>query len=56
MDGVNVSAVVSLSVYTAAPDCRGGGGDGVVLDDLLLGTYWGRAAGRTALRTWEHKP
>ena len=52
VDGVNVSAVVGLSVCTAAPHGGGGGGDSVVLDDLLLGTHWGGAAGRTALRTW----
>lgn len=37
VDGVNVCTVVGLPVHTAAPyGCRGGG-DGVVLNDLLLG-------------------
>lgn len=31
---------------------RGGGRDGVVLDDLLLGARWDRACRRTALGTW----
>lgn len=36
VDGVYVCAVVGLSVAIAAPYSRGGGGDGVVLNDLLL--------------------
>lgn len=51
MDGVNVCAVVGLSVHAAAPYSRGGGGDGVVLDDLLLGARCGWTACWTALRT-----
>lgn len=51
MDGVNVCAVVGLAVHTAAPHGRGRGGDGVVLDDLLLGAHWGWTACRTALWT-----
>lgn len=45
MDGVDVRAVVGLPVP------GGGGGDGVVLDDLLLGARWGRTASGTALWT-----
>lgn len=41
MDGVNVCAVIG---------CRAGGGDGVVLNDLLLGDRGG-ASRRTALWT-----
>lgn len=51
VDGVNVCAVVGLSVHTAAPYGCGGGGDGVVLNDLLLGAHWCWAACRTALWT-----
>lgn len=51
VNGVNVCAVVGLSVHTAAPYGRGGGGDGVVLDDLLLGACWSWTACRTALWT-----
>lgn len=36
MNRINVCAMVGLSVHTAAPHIRGGGGDGVVLNDLLL--------------------
>lgn len=54
MDGVNVCAVIGLAVHAAAaPDGRGGGGDGVVLDDLLLRARWRRATRRAALRTCE---
>lgn len=49
--GVNVCAVVGLPVHTAAPDGRGGGGDGVVLNDLLLRARWRRTPRRTALWT-----
>lgn len=51
VDGVNVCAVVGLPVHTAAPYSRSGGGDGVVLDDLLLGAHWSWTACRTALWT-----
>lgn len=51
MNGVNVCAAVGLSVHTAAPYGGGGGGDGVVLNDLLLGTCWGGAHCWTALWT-----
>lgn len=51
MDGVNVCAVVGLPVHAAAPYGCGGGGDGVVLNDLLLGARWGWTACRTALWT-----
>lgn len=51
VDGVNVCAVVGLPVHTAAPYGCGGGGDGVVLDDLLLGARWRWTACRTALWT-----
>lgn len=51
MNGVNVCAVVGLSVHAAAPYSRGGGGDGVVLDDLLLSAHWRRTARRTGLWT-----
>lgn len=53
MDGVNVCAVVGWAVHAAAPYGCGGGGDGVVLDDLLLRTRWRRAPRRTALWTCE---
>lgn len=36
---VNVCAVVGLPVHTVPPYSRGGGGDGVVLNDLLLGAH-----------------
>lgn len=51
VDGVNVCAVVGLPVHAVTPYSRGGGGDGVVLDDLLLGACWGWTAGRAALWT-----
>lgn len=51
MDGVNVCPVVGLPVHTAAPYGCGGGGDGVVLNDLLLGARWRWASRRAALRT-----
>lgn len=41
VDGVNICAVIG---------CRAGGGDGIVLDDLLLG-YRGGTSCRTALWT-----
>lgn len=53
MDGVNVCAVVGLAVHAAAPYGCGGGGDGVVLDDLLLRARWRRAPRWTALWTCE---
>lgn len=51
MDGVNVCPVVGLPVHAAAPYGCGGGGDGVVLNDLLLGARWRWAARRAALWT-----
>lgn len=51
MDGVNICAVVGLSMHAAASYGCGGGGDGVVLDDLLLGACWSRTARWTALWT-----
>ena len=51
VDGVNVCAVIGLPVHTAAPYGCGGGGDGVVLNDLLLGARRGRTACRTAVWT-----
>lgn len=51
VDGVNVCAVVGLAVHAAAPYGCGGGGDGVVLDDLLLRARRPRAPRRTALWT-----
>lgn len=52
VDGVNVCpVVVGLPVHTAAPYGCGGGGDGVVLNDLLLGARWRWASRRAALRT-----
>ena len=51
VDGVNVCAVVGLAVHAAAPYGCGGGGDGVVLNDLLLGACWRWTACRTALWT-----
>lgn len=51
VDGVNVRVVVSLPVHTAPAYRCGGRGDGVVLNDLLLGARWRRAARRTALWT-----
>lgn len=51
MDGVNVCAVIGLPVHTAAPYGCGGGGDGVVLNDLLLGARWRWTACRTAVWT-----
>lgn len=53
VDGVNVCAVVGLAVHAAAPYGCGGGGDGVVLDDLLLRARRRRAPRRTALWTCE---
>lgn len=55
-DGVDVCSVAGeLGESGASHDVTdgGGGGDGVVLDDLLLGASWDRARGRTALGTWE---
>lgn len=55
-DGVDVCSVAGeLGESGAAHNIAdgGGGGDGVVLDDLLLGACWDRARRRTALRTWE---
>lgn len=51
VDGVNVCAVVGWPVHTAAPYSGGGGGDGVVLNDLLLGAHRRRTPRWTALRT-----
>lgn len=55
-DGVDVCSVAGkLRESGAAHNVAdgGGGGDGVVLDDLLLGACWDRACRRTALRTWK---
>lgn len=55
-DGVDVCSVAGeLGESGASHDVadRGGGRDGVVLDDLLLRASWDRAGGRTALGTWE---
>lgn len=55
-DGVDVRSVAGeLGESGASHDVADGGGgrDGVVLDDLLLGASWDRARGRTALGTWE---
>lgn len=54
MDGVNVCAVIGLPVHAAAPYGCGGGGDGVVLDDLLLRARWRWTPRRTALWTCGH--
>lgn len=43
--------MVGLSVHTATPYSRGGGGDGIVLNDLLLRAHWCRTARRTGLWT-----
>lgn len=51
VDGVNVCPVVGLPVHAAAPYGCGGGGDGVVLNDLLLGARRRWAPRRAALRT-----
>lgn len=51
MDRINVCAVVGLSVHTAAPYSRGGGGDRVVLNDLLLRAHWCWTASRTGFWT-----
>jgi hypothetical protein len=51
VDGVDVCAVVGQAVHSAAPYSCAGGGDVVVLDDLLLGAGWGRAACWTAVWT-----
>lgn len=51
VDGVNVCAVVGLPVHTVAPYGCAGGGDGVVLNDLLLGAGWRWTACRAALWT-----
>lgn len=55
-DGVDVCSVAGeLGESGAAHNVAdgGGGGDGIVLDDLLLGACWDRARRRTALRTWK---
>lgn len=55
-DGVDVCSVAGeLGESGASHDVadRGGGCDGVVLDDLLLGASWDRARRRTALGTWK---
>lgn len=51
VDGVNVCTVVGLPVHAAAPDGCRGGGDGVVLNDLLLGARRRWASCRAALWT-----
>lgn len=51
MNRINVCAMVGLSVHTAAPYSCGGGGDGVVLNDLLLRAHWCRTARWTGLWT-----
>lgn len=48
---VNVCAVVGLPMHTVAPYSRGGGGDGVVLNDLLLRAHWCWTARWTRLWT-----
>lgn len=43
--------MVGLPMHTAAPYSRGGGGDGVVLNDLLLRAHWSWTARWTGLWT-----
>lgn len=50
-DGVEARAGAELPQHSIAPYC-GGGGDGVVLDDLLLGAHGAGTSCRTAFWTW----
>lgn len=51
VDGIDVCTVVKLAQHSTAPYCRGGSGDGVVLDDLLLGADGGGTSCWATLRT-----